>query len=336
MKHFKFLGLMAAAAAATGCSTGFGRTSYTRDLPFGEVLMIDASQRAIVSADGYVTRESGDNGAVNERVVPPTMCAEPSPDAITAASLAASAAANAPGQGAAQANLALSQSAASIGIRTPSIQLLRDGMYRLCEAFQNGAIQADDYQGMLQQYQQMVVGLVAIEQLTGTVRAPQVALSGGEARAAAMQSSISLQADLLRTWSEREQMLRSRIREIDQYEMNDPEKPNERVRHHRDGAIRTSLEEELRTVSRRIDQGAEALGVNIREQVSSGEATLAGGSQGRVVDGGGDSENPEMYTATTADVIAKAVREITFEIIRSADRRYNTVGKDRAAGSEGE
>jgi hypothetical protein len=95
-------------------------------------LSVDAKQRVVV-----FSRSADANGYA-------MTCAEPSPDALSALSSGV-------GFGAEyakiMANLAISQSesAASIGLRTQSIQLLRDEMYRLCEAYAAQAIDKEEF-----------------------------------------------------------------------------------------------------------------------------------------------------------------------------------------------
>lgn len=108
-------------------------------------------------------------------------CAEPSPDAlsIAASSLGAGAAATGVGSGAAASSF--SEGAASIGLRTQSITLMRDALYRVCELYYgrafNGTIAAQMHRG----YQDVLVALLAIEQLTGPAIARQAALTGDAA-----------------------------------------------------------------------------------------------------------------------------------------------------------
>jgi hypothetical protein len=105
------------------------------------------------------------------------MCAEPSPDALSA--LGASVGASILSDVGANKQLAaaLGESTASIGLRTTSIQLMRDAMYRACEAYLSGGID-DGYYASLQAHSQtLIVGLLAIEQLTGAVQAQQVKLT---------------------------------------------------------------------------------------------------------------------------------------------------------------
>jgi len=68
------------------------------------------------------------------------VCTEPSPDALSAFASAIGAGASVPTQGAASASGALHEAAASIGLRTQSITLMRDSLYRLCEAYYNGQL----------------------------------------------------------------------------------------------------------------------------------------------------------------------------------------------------
>jgi hypothetical protein len=78
-------------------------------------------------------------------------CAEPSPDALTALSTSVGTSAE---TAKAIANLAISsvESAASIGLRTQSIQQLRDGMYWPCEAYAGGAMDDAEYNSQQRRY----------------------------------------------------------------------------------------------------------------------------------------------------------------------------------------
>ena len=133
-------------------------------------ITIDASQRAIYS----VSKSDNKNGVKREWTA---VCAEPSPDAISA--LASSF-----GLDAAVASKAIGlainsqDSTASIGLRTQTIQLLRDAMYRLCEGYASGALDATGFSRLQRRYQHVMLALLAIEQLTGPVVAQQLALSG--------------------------------------------------------------------------------------------------------------------------------------------------------------
>lgn len=135
----------------------------------GKSVALDAKQRVVVSL-------KKDNG-------PTVICAEPSPDALSAygASVGASARQTAGTQ--AQLAGAFAEQAASIGLRTQSIQLMRDAMYRACEGYMSGGIEASDFYSLQRRFQNLTLGLLAIEQLTGAVKADQAALSTNAAGA---------------------------------------------------------------------------------------------------------------------------------------------------------
>ncbi|HBX57859.1 hypothetical protein [Pseudomonas sp. UBA2684] len=114
------------------------------------------------------------------------VCPEASPDALK--TFAASAAAK---HEAVEIAAAFQESGANIGLRTHSIQLLRDQLYSICQAYANRGISKSAYQMMLTRNQRNTVALMAIEQLTGVVRSPNVTLSS--------QSSAEVAADLGKT-----------------------------------------------------------------------------------------------------------------------------------------
>jgi hypothetical protein len=155
------------------------------DLDSNDSLSVDAKQRLV-----FVTQRGGRHG--NRQIV----CAEPSPDALSATAAAASAAfalptaggagAGGPAQGGLSAGR--SESAASIGLRTQSIQLLRDGLYRACEAYMNGAIDETQYTLLLLNIDRLMVTLVGVDAIGGTPIAPPVVVS---ASAPVTKSTVS-------------------------------------------------------------------------------------------------------------------------------------------------
>ncbi len=149
-----------------GCGN-LQRQSRTFDTQGSHGITIDASQRAI-----YTVSKKFPGGVGWQ-----AFCAEPSPDALSALAssfgLDASVASKAIG-------LAINNqdSTASIGLRTQTIQLLRDAMYRLCEGYASGALDRTGFTRLQRRYQHIMLSLLAIEQLTGPVVAQQVALTG--------------------------------------------------------------------------------------------------------------------------------------------------------------
>lgn len=158
----------------TGCASYIHKTLHYPSYPDADknsidILSIDAKQRVVVTTqrDRY-------------RIT----CAEPSPDALSALSTSTSLGLQFDKKALANVASAISGSAASIGLRTQSIQLLRDGMYRTCEAYAAGAIDAAEYNRQQRRYQNLMLALLSVEQLTGPVVAQQVGLGSGSSSSA--------------------------------------------------------------------------------------------------------------------------------------------------------
>jgi hypothetical protein len=169
--------LCSVALCLGGCTSTIHKHFSIDEAP-PKSLSLDAKQRLVL-----VTDKGGKNekNRENKRVV----CAEPSPDAIMgiAASGALEAAVGTQGSGKIAASLA--EAIGELGDRTPTIQLLRDALYRACEAYMNGIFDIDDYRVILQAYNEFVVTLLAIEGLTQRPRsAPTIIQSKTEAKIA--------------------------------------------------------------------------------------------------------------------------------------------------------
>lgn len=119
-------------------------------------------------------------------------CAEPSPDALAAYAAALGVSASAPTSGSVSVAGGGQSTAASIGLRTQSITLMRDALYRMCEAYANGAIGEAQVVTLLNRSQDLTAVILAVEQLTGAVAANQAALtssSGASGFATALNNS---------------------------------------------------------------------------------------------------------------------------------------------------
>lgn len=151
-------GVAFVALAVSGCAE---MTHLTRTRTLGEhqYILIDAKQRAISTRNGV-------------------SCAEPSPDALSAIAASHGLNLTTPQGTSVGQSLSIAEAAGSIGLRTQSIQLLRDHMYRVCESAQAGYISPPVMQLLHRRFQTTTVAILAIEQLTGTIRAPAVVLGG--------------------------------------------------------------------------------------------------------------------------------------------------------------
>ena len=189
--------VLALVIVLNGCS---GLTIPERDTvtrPFnpskGSGRLIDARQRAIISVRRDVIGSDGqpltdDKG---ERVTDLVVCAEPSPDVLQATASALG------GQISDKALVTLlsfsgstAENAASIGLRTQTIQLLRDAYFRLCEGYLNDGLDSIAYDILQRRIQSQIVALLAVEQLTGVVKAQQVGLNPSAASDAGAQATL--------------------------------------------------------------------------------------------------------------------------------------------------
>lgn len=126
-------------------------------------------------------------------------CAEPSPDAMAAYASALGFSAKNSTQNSVAASNAINSAAANIGLRTQSITLMRDTLYRMCEAYLNGQVDEIQVATLIGRSMDLTAVILAIEQLTGATAASQVALTpGGSANASSILVSNQQALDLAR------------------------------------------------------------------------------------------------------------------------------------------
>lgn len=158
------------AALAAGCADS--TIHKIADVGDVKTLSLDAKQRLV-----FVANRSGGHHSSSERVT----CTEPMPDALVAkaAVLAASGKFEEPGGPTASGNLAGGQTetAGSIGYRDHTIQMLRDGYYRLCEAYMNGAIDKEQYSSMIRNADTFMVTISALQVIGSNQIAPAITLT---------------------------------------------------------------------------------------------------------------------------------------------------------------
>lgn len=162
---YKTISVAIAAMTIGGCTSTIHKQS---DLDGIQTLSIDAKQRLVLV---------NKNGGANQmhRIV----CAEPSPDALVAQAAALSANVNTPQKISAALGASNNETAGSIGLRTQTIQILRDGYFRVCEAYMNGSISQQEYTKIINNVDGAIAVVLAIDTLGGTVRAPTINLSPG-------------------------------------------------------------------------------------------------------------------------------------------------------------
>jgi len=173
-----------------GCDANFYSIFRTTNLESGTTPITDAQQRLVVNLPYREDEKARDRPIKPVRLI----CAEPSPDVAQAIAFAVKASgaldtSKNPTQSPAtslSASGALSVSGASaiaqLGERLAVIQLLRDKMYRACEAYANGASDRTSYVLMLARLDKTMATLLAAEMAAGAF---------GRALAAAGGSSSS-------------------------------------------------------------------------------------------------------------------------------------------------
>jgi hypothetical protein len=118
--------LCSVALCLGGCSSTIHKRFSIDEAPPSS-LSLDAKQRLFL-----VTDKGGRKGE-NKRVV----CAEPRPDAVMGIAASGALKAAMADKGSAKIAASLAEAIGELGDRIPTIQLLRDALYRACEAYLN-------------------------------------------------------------------------------------------------------------------------------------------------------------------------------------------------------
>jgi hypothetical protein len=158
---------LAVAAFLAGCGATMNTSYRSESTDNLKAISVDAKQRFVF----IKTKPDGTHSIV---------CPEPSPDALSAGSISVSVDASKAQLADLKAAIASAEQAASIGLRTQSISLLRDQLAYMCllrMADSRDGAHLDQYSLLFKRYQSAVLGVLAIEQLTGAVKAPAVTVS---------------------------------------------------------------------------------------------------------------------------------------------------------------
>lgn len=265
-----------------GCSS-----YYTREFALDEprdgrakAISMDIRQRMLIVGSQQSKNDE------NQTIHTSRICAEPSPDAMSAISGSFSAGLMSDPERTLELANSFNESAAFVGLRTPTIQLLRDGMYRLCEGYLSGALTGFQYQWLMRRYQRNMVGLLAIESLTATVRAPSVMLTSSS-NAQIGQSIARLEEQLEATRNR----LDTLHKELDDVADDEPDKKEE-------------LEKDIKRY-----QKTEA---SIEAAIAKGQSAIAqGGTSGSI-------------QAPVTNISEVKVAEVTKTIEMIMDKIYST------------
>ena len=185
-----------------GCGNGGSKIFETKDLGETRVIGTSAEIRLVIS-----TPVTYDKGRIKPKRV---ICAEPSPDIVKAVQSAfgfgASLGVNIIGQGSGQGALSISdaraESAAQLGERLATIQLLRDGLYRACEAYANGAFSEVTYAVLLSRYDDTMISMLMGELAAGAFGRSLATLSGSAVSSASAEGELDSTLDIVKTANE--------------------------------------------------------------------------------------------------------------------------------------
>lgn len=161
-----------------GCLSGCADLTHFNDVEEIEgntAIMMDAKQRGVYYWKRPIPIDSENVEAANQ--VMNGFCAEPNPDAVSAMAATLGLDLTITDKGKLGLSQSISEGVANIGVRTAAIQALRDIMYRNCEAFANGGITKFGLETLQRRFQNTMVAILSIEQLTGAFRAPPVVIN---------------------------------------------------------------------------------------------------------------------------------------------------------------
>lgn len=167
--------------ALTGCANLFTveRTTKFED---GTAIHLDAQQRLVLFTEKEFTREKDTdkdkqkNTDEQEKTdkekyyTKYTYCAEPNPDAMSSYAASLGLSALDPSKSDVSLVHELQSATGNIGLRTQSVTLMRDALYRICEAYNNGGLDKKEVNKLFRRSQNLTAVVLAIEQLTGAVK----------------------------------------------------------------------------------------------------------------------------------------------------------------------
>lgn len=192
---------LAACVALSACAEGTS-VYHLRSMEEGaSSITVDAKQRSAFVTVGTTTTTTTQNAQggksetvkVEDRQV--KLCAEAAPDVFSALSGSGSLGVDIKSQSG-NAGLAIAETAATIE-RTQTINMLREAMYRTCERYLSGAYQHPLTVIQAARDQQTMLRILAIEQLTRTVRPPATIISAaGTSASAANPAAVALATSL--------------------------------------------------------------------------------------------------------------------------------------------
>ena len=290
-------------ALLLGCSADFHTVGRTTSIPSlgedtGKAIHLDAQQRVVLStAQGY--------------------CAEPSPDALSAYAASLGLKIATPSNAEASIAETLHNMTGSIGLRTQSITLMRDGLYRMCEAANNNKLEKWEVAAFLRRSQDLTAVVLAIEQLTGAVAARQVVLAPNPVASVSAdllsQQQVLDQAEKrVRATQERVNKASRRLTEIRQAAQSDESGADEST----DSSDVKEAEDNLKFARLQLNDATA-----VRDSIKKSHKTTMTRMEAKSVESGYSVSPiaPEPLSAEATRAIAQAVETMVGAVL---DKRY--------------
>ena len=171
---------MLIATVLTGCAN-LQTVERTTPIEDDTAIHLDAQQRLVLFTRKKFTRENNtDEQKKTDKekyYTKYTYCAEPSPDAMSSYAASLALGLSGPSQSDAFLVNALQSPTGNIGLRTQSITLMRDALYRMCEAYNNGGLDEGQVNELFRRSQNLTAVVLAVEQLTGAVSPNSILLT---------------------------------------------------------------------------------------------------------------------------------------------------------------
>lgn len=172
------------AAFMAGCS---GEILNEIRLDTDKVILTGARQRIITNV------QVGPGSKAGQVIPKQIVCAEPSPDVALAVANAFGLGVSVISQGSGAIDMSRVEGLAQLVERTATIQLMRDGLYRACEAYANGAISAITYAMIISRLDETLVTLRMGELAAGDF-GRSLAMIAGMAKANSESEGASAEA----------------------------------------------------------------------------------------------------------------------------------------------
>lgn len=282
----------------SACTQPPGNIREDFDLNAGSSLTTGSRQRAITNVD--IGRFSLPGQVDPSRIV----CAEPSPDVAVAVANSFGAGLSVLDFGSGSLTAAQAEGIAQLAERTVTVQLLRDQMYRACEAYSNGAISDTTYSLVMSRINDTMVTLLLGETAGGAFGRQLAAIgTGADARAQASLGAITENVEELRQAADELQAANQAV-EAQQQVVND-KRTIANGENPPDGADDdvTDAEAELRRLEQDRDRIADSLQADSRSLSESAAAV------NRLTAGG-------QINASTDEDVANALSEMQQQFLR--------------------